>query len=169
MIGRMPVLLAAQDAGAPCCGFLFVVGVFMVIFVASKAVSFSATSGFEQIRQNGTPALGIVLKIDAIGTTIQGGTTTFSGMSAAGGWTILRNSIHQKNAVVDVEVPGQPPYQVATAVLMPLNMAGDVLPGSTVELRVDPKDRNKVVIVGPGSGFAGFARIPVTFQQDGSQ
>jgi hypothetical protein len=51
---------------------------------------------------------------------------------------------------------------------MPLNMANDILPGSTVELRVDRSNKSKLTIVGPGSGFSGFAQLPISITEDGS-
>ena len=39
-------------------------------------------------------------------------------------------------------------------------MRGDVLPGATVELRIDPKNRANVAIVGPGAGHAFASSAP---------
>ncbi len=145
--------------------FFLLVLVAFVIVIAARLTA-SARKQFDRIRAKGRPALGIVLAIDAIGTTLQGSATRFSGQTANGSSTYLRNSVHRKNARIDVEIPGQPPYQVTTSVLMPLNMAGDVLPGSTVELRVDPARPKLIVIVGPGAGFTDLARTPTVFRQD---
>lgn len=161
-------LLAAHDSGAGACGALFIFGIFGVIALVSKLAANAAANDFDRVRQSGKPALGIILRIEALGTTTTGTPTRFSGMTASGSWTWLSKSVHRRNARIDVEIPGQPPYEVTTGLLMPLNMSSDVLPGSSVELRIDPKDPKKIIVVGPGSGFAGFAPIPVTFQQDGS-
>jgi Cu/Ag efflux pump CusA len=61
--------------------------------------------------------------------------------------------VESRQVVLDVEIPGQAPYEVTTNVLVPLNLRADVMPGATVELRVDPKNNRTIAIVGPGSGF----------------
>jgi hypothetical protein len=169
MIHAMFFLLAKDDGGPFACFLMLAFGVFAIVSIVSKLSASSTTNQFNKLQQAGTPALGIILKIDAIGTTIRGSSTYFSAQTASGGQTLVRNDMHQKNATVDVEIPGQAPYVVTGPLLMPNNMSGDILPGSSVELRVDPSNRSKLVIVGPGSGFAGFSQIPVTFQQDGSK
>lgn len=59
-----------------------------------------------------------------------------------------------RQMTLDVEVPGKPPYEVSCSPLYPANLSGDMLPGATVELRVDPKNPQSIAIVGPGVGFA---------------
>jgi hypothetical protein len=59
-----------------------------------------------------------------------------------------------RTVTVDIEVAGRPPYEITTQLAIPMNLVGDVLPGATVELRVDPNDRTNIVLVGPGVGLA---------------
>ncbi len=54
---------------------------------------------------------------------------------------------------MDIEIPGQPPYEATVTPLVPTNLVRDVLPGATVELRIDPKRPTQLAIVGPGVGF----------------
>ena len=59
----------------------------------------------------------------------------------------------QRQVTIDIEVPGKPPYEISGTTLVPLNLVRDVLPGATVEVRVDPKNPTNIAIVGPGVGF----------------
>jgi hypothetical protein len=83
----------------------------------------------------GTPARGILLAVAPIGNRV--GTNQESRL-----------------VTIDIEIPGQPPYEVRTLARFPTCLRGDVLPGATVELRVHPRSRTEPVrIVGPGVGF----------------
>jgi hypothetical protein len=59
----------------------------------------------------------------------------------------------RRSVTIDVEIPGRQPYEVTTIPLIPINLVRDVLPGATVELRVDPKNPSTMAIIGPGTGF----------------
>jgi hypothetical protein len=89
--------------------------------------------------KNGVPARGILLQVSWMATRVQGSTT---------------QPMERREVLIDVEVPGRPPYEVRAQALVPINLRNDVMPGATVELRVDPKDPKNLAIVGPGSGFA---------------
>jgi len=58
-----------------------------------------------------------------------------------------------RQVYIDVEIPGKPPYETSSRAVIPINLVRDVLPGATVELRVDPKNPSKIAIIGPGTGF----------------
>jgi hypothetical protein len=60
----------------------------------------------------------------------------------------------RRGVVIDVEIPGEPPYELTANPYIPKNLSRVVLPGATVELRVHPRDRSQIAIVGPGVGFA---------------
>lgn len=87
---------------------------------------------------SGTPARGIMLQVSSTGTR-----TTYNG---------LRYEI--RSARVDIEITGYAPYEANTNVYIPTNLVRDVLPGSTMELRVDSTNRAMVLVVGPDVGFA---------------
>jgi hypothetical protein len=59
----------------------------------------------------------------------------------------------RRDVLLDVELPGEPPYEVKTSVLVPANLVRDVLPGATVELRIDSRSRTNIAIVGLGIGL----------------
>jgi hypothetical protein len=96
------------------------------------------------IETSGVPARGILLQVDAYSTRTQRSGVAFE----------------SRMATIDVEIPGTPPYEVRTQVLHPANMRNDVLPGASVELRVDRRNKKQIVIVGPGSGFAVASMAP---------
>jgi hypothetical protein len=153
------------------CFLAFVVIVVFLIVIASQAKStanapFNFALPSDPVAPNETAALGIILKIDNNGIVNKGPSVYLKGPNASGK-TYLRPTVELRNAVVDVEIPGQAPYQVAGKLTIPGNMVADVLPGSSVELRVTA-NKSSLRVVGPGSGFAGFGQAPIAFHQDGS-
>jgi hypothetical protein len=114
----------------------FIVLLIIVILIASAA-SKAGRGGYDWLVANGIPARGILLQVSALGTKTG---------------TVARR-FEVRSVYIDVEVPGKPPYETAASPLIPVNLVRDVLPGATVELRVDPKDPTKMAIVGPGTGF----------------
>ena len=117
---------------------VIVVVVWLIIKVASSSSGPTTPRGYNALLQNGTPARGILLSV--------------SNMSA-GSAGVGMYKFQQRTVSIDIEVPGQPAYEAMVTALIPLNLVRDVLPGATVELRVDPKDPNNIAIVGPGVGF----------------
>jgi hypothetical protein len=113
-------------------GFVVMIVVF-VIWVLAKAISGNTSA----LLSSGAPARGILLSVSnqALGSVGTG----------------LRK-LQQRQVRIDIEIPGQPPYELNTIVLVPLNLVADVLPGATVEIRVSKSNR-RIVIVGPGVGF----------------
>ena len=55
---------------------------------------------------------------------------------------------------VDVEPQGFAPYEVTADVYIPSNLVRDVLPGSTLEVRVDSSNLGNVLVIGPDVGYA---------------
>lgn len=86
----------------------------------------------------GTPARGIMLAVASTGTR-----TTYYGQ---------RCEVRQ--ARVDIEVRGVAPFELQTNVYIPSNLVRDVLPGSTMELRINPSNYAMVLVVGPDVGYA---------------
>jgi hypothetical protein len=100
-------------------------------------------NAFDRLAANGTPARGIMLRVAATGR-MQG--------------TVARR-FQVRACTIDVEIAGKPPYTVQASPLIPLNLVRDVLPGATLELRVDPNDPSNIAIVGPGAGFSPMALL----------
>ena len=119
-----------------CLG-IFLVTLFALVIIGANAGS--PTGEFDRLSQTGLPARGILLQV----------AQTASGL---GGPALRR--FQRRTVYIDIEVPGRAPYEVSASAWIPMNCVRDVLPGATVELRVDPKDPKKFVIIGPGVAFA---------------
>jgi hypothetical protein len=96
------------------------------------------------LTSHGTPARGILLQVDSAGVPVEG---------------LLTTGIQRRGVTIDVEIPGQPPYVISASIFIPRNLARDVLPGATVELRVHPRQRSNIAVIGPGTGFAALALV----------
>jgi hypothetical protein len=158
MLGAIVVfggtLVVIANFGIPAGLFYFVVSALIVGRMkkgggaGGLAGLIRSTQGFDGLSMNGTPGLGILLSVDSIG---QRSKIFYQGVAV---------SIEQRNVVIDVEIPGRPPYQTNVAVSFPANFSSSVIPGASVEVRVDPSDMNRIAIVGPGVAFAGsFAQV----------
>lgn len=111
-----------------------------VIWAVFKAAGSSASTprGYNALLQRGTPARGILLSVSSM---------------SSGSVGVGMYKFQQRSVTIDIEVPGQPAYEATVTALVPLNLVRDVLPGATVELRVDPKNPTNIAIIGPGVGF----------------
>ncbi|MFT3698809.1 MAG: hypothetical protein QM831_37025 [Kofleriaceae bacterium] len=118
--------------------------VFIVIAMIAWLISALSKGGasYNRVLKSGIPARGILLNVSAM--TQQAVGTGFS-------------KLQRRLVRIDVEIPGQAPYEASMTALIPLNLINDIVPGATVEVRVDPKNRANVVIVGPGTGFSAAA------------
>jgi len=116
-----------------------VIGLIVILFIylVIKAAAGGASGGYDSLVARGVPARGILLQVASVGTKVG---------------TVSRR-FELRQVWVDIEIPGQKPYEVNTSAVIPLNLVRDVLPGATVELRVDPKNPSKIAIIGPGTGF----------------
>ena len=125
--------------------FLVAVVVVLIIAAAAKKGGGGGVGGalYDKALDRGTPARGILLWVAPRGTP--------SGTAA--------RRFHLRQVKIDIEIPGQRPYVVDTMATIPMNLVRDVLPGATLEVRVDPSDPTKVTIVGPGAGFSPMALL----------
>lgn len=115
--------------------FLFIFGLILVL--SSGQGTTNDVGGFDRVAANGTPARAIVLSVGSTASRVSLGMRRFE----------------RRSVVLDVEVPGQQPYVMSGAVLIPRGVV-EVLPGGSVEVRVDPSNPNNVAVMGPG-GFTG--------------
>ena len=93
---------------------------------------------FDRLMLKGVAARGILLQVAPTGT--KSGT--------------VQRRFELRAVTIDVEVPGQQPYVVQCMPIIPMNLVRDVLPGATLEIRVDTSDPTNIAIVGPGAGFS---------------
>lgn len=119
-------------------GLLCTVGMFaFFIWVIVKAVG---PGPYAKLLKVGTPARGILLKVNN-----QAGQRSRSSGMKFETWPVT----------IDVEIPGQPPHELSCGLLIPSQFRNDILPGATVELRVDPKNKKSMAVIGPGAGLIG--------------
>jgi hypothetical protein len=117
-------------------GELVVIVLFALIVVVVKA---AGARSYAWLTSRGTPARGILLQVDSTGVGIEG---------------LRMRGIQRRGVLIDVEVTGRAPYTVAASIYIPRTLVRDVLPGATVELRIDPRNQSNIAVIGPGSGFA---------------
>jgi len=128
------VALAVVSVAGVVAGLgLLVAGTYVLWVVKASP----GLGGYAGLAANGVPARGILLEVSSIASSLQGG------------------QVKVRRIRIDVEVPGQPPFEVRSSAMMPANLSADVIPGATMELRLHPRDSSKIAIVGPGVGFAG--------------
>jgi hypothetical protein len=120
-------------------GVVFVIFIGIFVAVITAGVSGNPASKFDRLSSSGVPARGILLQV----------AQTSGGMAGPIGRRFQRRSVR-----IDIEVPGRAPYEVNAFAWIPMNCVRDVLPGATVEVRVDPTNPQNFMIVGPGVGFA---------------
>lgn len=116
------------------CPVLFVVGIIVIGLL-------SGGNPYARVLKRGVMARGILLSVDSLATSVVKGV----------------NGVERRDATVDVEVPGQPPYEVTGQLYIPTNLRDLALPGATVEVRVDPKKPTVIALVGPGIGLPAAA------------
>lgn len=110
---------------------------------ARGAVGLGPATDLTSLLNRGTPARGILLSV---------GTKRSCQGNASQGYYEVRT------VRIDIEVPGKSPYEVDCTLMVPANLRRLVLPGATIELRVDPLLRTSAAVFGPGVGMsaAGF-------------
>ncbi len=126
--------------------FLFIVVIGIVILAVRLGASSQPGSVYQKLLSNGVQARGILLTVNNVGVRQPGGQ---SRGGPAGG--VVR--FERRDVRLDVELPGQAPYEIQTSALIPTNLSGDIFPGTTVELRLDKGNRSNIAIVGLGIGL----------------
>ena len=112
-----------------------IIGFIIVLLVRAGSAAQRALLAELALVQTGIPAQGILLQVDSYGTR-----------------QLINGYVYERRGVIlDVEMPGQPPYQVRVTPLFPVSMVRNVLPGVSLQLRVDPKSSQTVAVVAPGN------------------
>ena len=109
----------------------------VIVMVIKGAAGGGSTGQYDRLLATGVPARGILLQVSSTGTKVGAVSRRFE----------------LRTVSIDVEIPGQAPYEIRATPVIPLNLVRDVLPGATVELRVDPTNPANMAIIGPGTGF----------------
>jgi len=105
--------------------------ILFVIFVVFVVVLKAKGGGRNALLQRGVLAHGIILQADQFATET----------------TYLGQRFELRNLTLDVEVPGQAPYEVRFQARVPRIV--EALPGATLDLRVNPSSQSSIEIVGP--------------------
>jgi hypothetical protein len=114
----------------------FTICLVVLVGLVWAIVKLATMGGPTRLLQTGLIARGILLRVDI----------PLTRWSAEGG----RQLFQRRQLRIDVELPGRAPYEVDQLVQFPTNLSKLILPGATVELRVDPKNPKKLVVSGPG-------------------
>ena len=95
---------------------------------------------------------GGVLALEAKGVRARGLVLACSPVSL-GGATLGGRRFERRTMTLDVEIPGAEPYVSSGNFLIPRGVV-EAVPGASLDLAVDRKDKNKIAVLGPG-GFSG--------------
>jgi hypothetical protein len=108
--------------------FVAALVVFLVIVFVARA---SQVGGRGALLARGLPARGLILSAARTATDASYGGQRFE----------------VRSLVLDIEVPGRPPYEVSLSTMIP--RICEALPGATLDLRVDPAKPDNLAVVGP--------------------
>ena len=109
----------------------------VVLFLIIKAAS-GSSQGILSLETKGRAARGLVLACDRVST----------------GRTINGRRFEVFDMTLDVELySGGEPYTCTGSYLVPRGQV-ETVPGASLELMVDPKNKNQLLVIGPG-GFSG--------------
>ncbi|MGZ3474613.1 MAG: hypothetical protein ACXWUG_10185 [Polyangiales bacterium] len=126
----------------------------IVMAIIFLLLGFAMLSNRSPAQQVGLPTADGIL---GRGLILQASSTP-SGRSTVNG-----QRYESRALVLDVELPGQQPYEVSITPLIPRVV--EALPGVAVDVRVDPKDPTNVSIVGPAGSSAWLSTAMPLVQQ----
>ena len=96
-------------------------------------------SVYDRVVHTGIAAQGILLTVELVGAP-----APRSG----------KRRFEYRSVSIDLEVPGKPPYERRARLIVPSRMVDDILPGATLEVRIDRWNSFLIAVVGPGAGIA---------------
>jgi len=126
---------------------LVVLGVIFVSWLVRRSISsqspmFSGgTMDVYTLLQQGVQASGVLVWV--------GTQRTLWGTANPGYYEV-------RKVALTVEIPGQPPYQNECSIYVPASLRRLIIPGATLELRVDPGSPTNIAVYGPGVGLPFF-------------
>jgi hypothetical protein len=110
--------------------------VFALIIFSSSAAS-RKSRRFLALETKGLRGRGLVLSCVQLGS----------------GVTMNGRRFEKRTMTLDIEIPGREPYVSTGDFLMPRGVA-ETIPGASLDIAVDPRDQNQILVLGPG-GFSG--------------
>ncbi len=121
-------------------GALFMLFFMLLLFGIPAIAGIASTAAVrrtQRLAQTGTPARGLVLQVSQTGTDVRFGMQRYE----------------RRSMVMDIEIFGRAPYELSCLPLIPKQIVGRVLPGTFLDVRVDPSNPSNIVVVGPGGVF----------------
>jgi hypothetical protein len=115
----------------------FAIIIFFVVFVAQLSPTARQLRALKRLTRGGLPGRALVL----------------SALQAKRGLTLGGQRYQQRNMTLEIEVDGREPYEVSGVFLVPRGLI-DPVPGSSLDVAVDPRNPQTLVVLGPG-GFSG--------------
>ncbi len=113
------------------------VAIFVVIlFILIKAFS-NPAARYDRLQSRGLRGRALVLSANQITTSVRIGTRRFV----------------NRPMTLEIELPGVEPYEITGTFAIPRGFA-DPVPGASLDVAVDPRNRSTIAILGPG-GFTG--------------
>jgi len=118
-------------------GFALVGIVIWLIARSSSGNLLTSTTAIDSLARKGLRARGLVLTCNQMST----------------GVTINGRRFERRTMMLDVEIPGRPPFLTNGVFLVPRGIV-EATPGSSLELAVHPTKMSQIAVLGPG-GFTG--------------
>ena len=116
-------------------GLILTAFIFFVVWAIVKNAS--GVTSFDKLARSGVRGRALVLTSSSTATNMRLGTRRFE----------------RRAMTLDVEVPGRAPFVVQGIYLVPRGLV-EPIPGSSLEVALDPRGGSQIAILGPG-GFTG--------------
>jgi hypothetical protein len=126
--------------------FLFIVFDAFLLYLVLRALFGFGGGARARLIRRGLDAHGIVLSASRYALASQ---------------TVGGQRFEVRTLQLDVEVPGRPPYEVSCKPLIP--RICEVYPGSSLDLRVDPRNPQNIAVVGPAGSIGWMGAVPNLF------
>jgi hypothetical protein len=118
------------------------IGVFVLLAIVRGALRRAAANlaggtVMDTFAAQGVRARGLVLTSNRVSSAV----------------TVNGRRFERRSMTLDVEIPGRAPFVTSGSFLVPRGIV-EALPGSSLELAIDPTDASQITVLGPG-GFTG--------------
>ena len=128
-------MIASPVVGSLVVVAIITIFIWVIVSAAKRGASGVAARG--RLQQSGMPGRGLVLASSVIAVGVRVGGQRYE----------------QRTMTIEVEVAGRAPYVIQGTFLIPRGLV-EAIPGSSLELAVDPRTPNNIAVLGPG-GFTG--------------
>jgi len=118
-------------------GVVILVFIALFVFVIVKNAATGQPAVYDRLAARGLPGRALVL----------------SSFQMTQGISFGRRRFQRRQMTLEIEVSGRAPYELTNTFLVPRGVV-EPIPGSSLDVAVDPKDPRNVAVLGPG-GFTG--------------